>query len=206
MAQENSALREILEDRYGEYWAWLGKFTHEFSRVERLLQTLLRVKSGVSESVGRAIFSDLRMQASKDAVNRICDALGDAETKERLKPAFDQLGEINAVRNNLVHWGAVHDGSDALLVTNVRLIASADRLQEFRISPRDLRAMSLDLFLIGIYVVDAGRAFQFWDEPDFATMREGAWLYKPPQRSPSQKAPNRGRTKGRARQRRASPK
>ena len=180
-----SPLADAADAPYLEYWAALGRFVHEFSRVERLLQMLLKQIAGVSDEVGRAIFSDTRAHAGKDAVRRILEARGVHAALQRLRPALDHLGNINGIRNNVVHWGAVHDGSDDLLVSNAHLAPTENRAREFRISPRDLTAMSIDLYQIGIFFIvemrtDAGamteKEMEVW-----APVLKEPWLYKPPQ-------------------------
>jgi len=101
------------------------------------------------------------------------------------------------IRNGIIHWGAKHDGSDELLVTNANVAISKDRLREFRISPRDLRAMSLDLFLIGIHLLDAIRGGIDRKDPEWAQMLSATWLYKPPQQSVPKTTTNHPHKKGR---------
>jgi hypothetical protein len=190
MAKPRSQLAEAYDAPYLEYWAALGRFVHEFSRVEYLLQVLLKQLAGVADPIGRAIFSDTRAHVGKDAVKRILDARGELVAKARLESALTQLGIINGIRNDVVHWGAMHDGTDALLVSNANRV-TANRVREFRLSPLDLEAMSIDLFGIGIHFIvaiqiDAAKSddvLEHWREA-----LKAPWLYRPAQQAPRRKS------------------
>ncbi len=184
MAKPRSQLAEAYDAPYLEYWAALGRFVHEFSRVEYLLQVLLRQVADVSEPVARALFSDARVHEATAKINRVLTERGETAATARLVSPFKQLGDITRIRNNVLHWGAVHDGTDAFLVTNART-APRDRIREFRLSVRDLEAMSVDLFGIGLHLIVAmrpdGKPEELWNE--WRAELEAPWLYKSPQQS-----------------------
>src|SRR5687767_63683 len=102
--------------RYRPYWAALGEFVHAFSQVERELQELVFHLSGVSAQDGKALFHGMRVDAAKDAINRLLDARGDTEIKARLEEPFAHLGHIAGMRNNLIHWGAAEGEGEWFLV------------------------------------------------------------------------------------------
>jgi hypothetical protein len=171
-------------EKYRPYWTALGRFIHEFARVEYLLQVLLRTLTGLSPEISGAIFADFRVASAKDAINRILIATDQSEAHDRLAPALDQMSTISGVRNKAVHLVASHDGQDALLVSNARLGVSPDRLREFRISPLDLEAMSLDLFRIGIQISLEIRPDLRASHPEnWGEITLQPWLYKPQQQS-----------------------
>jgi len=170
------------------YWTELGRFMHEFSRVEALLVNLLRHYSGVTDAVGGAVLNGFRADAAKDAINRVLEATGRADAAKRLAPAFSHLSIIAGMRNKIVHWGATHQGDDEFLVTNAKLNPSKSRLTEIRITTGDLHAMSLDLYKIGIHFileVRFERAQPTQTLSEVIAVLEDAWLYKPPQQAPS---------------------
>ena len=191
MTEDSSAPDDLLDGPYHDYWLHLGRLIHEFSRVEFFLQYALRQFSGMTPEVSGAVSGEFRVAAAKDAINRVLVAKGDLEIRDRLKGPFDQLGVINGVRNDIVHWGALDDGSVDFLVSNSQRLFAPERLREFRVSLRDLRAMSLDLFRISSHLIDEIRG-PVPDEHDeeWAKVRELKWLYRPPaQRTQKKRLP-----------------
>ncbi|MFC3071046.1 hypothetical protein [Phenylobacterium soli] len=185
---------QALEEPYHDYWHQLGKFVDRFASIERSMQSILRRLAGVSDPIGAAVFSGVKVDAASSIINRICDATGQDELKARLKPALDQLGVINNVRNNILHWGASRDSnSGEFIVSNAYWAASADRLREYRVTPIDLQAMIVDLHRIGLLLARE----EFTEEEllksriaqrVFAEVQAGAWHYKSPQQQPPKTA------------------
>jgi hypothetical protein len=185
---KNAALIAALDEPYVEYWKALGQFISEFARTEKTLQFLLRHYAEVSENVGKAIFHGTRIDAAKDHINRILEATDNLEAKNRLERPFAQLGVISGMRNNIVHWGSTRKGPDDFLVSNSSLAHTKERLREFQISPRALRAMSLDLFAISVhFVMEMRRAGEPEIVEEFSEIVNAPWLYKPPQPTPQTK-------------------
>jgi len=185
------------------YWVALGVFIHQFSVVERMLQILVRLIAGVPPPMGKAIFSGSRGDACKDAINRMCDATGQADRKERLEPTFAQLGHITGARNAFVHWGTTVQDDASLAATNDFIAHIPAKLRSFPVSAEILRDMTYDLMTINVLL--AKEAAELIKNPAPATKQnveaalasgiafrksygvEGPWLYKPPQQSPPAK-------------------
>lgn len=186
--ETNAMLDGYLEERkkrFTGYWAALGQFIHEFSGVERELLELARYLAGLQEPVAQAVLSSLRVDDAKNLINRILDARGETDLKERLQNPLDQLGAISTMRNSIVHWGAeVRD--DGLIVSNNYFAPSPDRIREFPVSDVILLQMTADLHQIGLHLFMTIRR----DEatPDEIKQAERVlqppWLYKSPQPLP----------------------
>jgi hypothetical protein len=198
-------------ERHRPYWAALGEFIHAFSQVERELQELVFHLSGVSPTDGRALFYGLRIDAAKDAINRLLDARDDQATKARLEGPFAQLGHIANMRNNIIHWGASDLGnSDWFLVSNDFLAHTPAKLREFRVSVANLKEMNADLTKIGMhlsYEIHHRHVRSEMLERVAKPVLDAPWSYKPPQPSPPQSKPGtRASRRERQRQRASSPK
>ncbi len=198
MATLEGVFRAYLEAPYKDYWAELGRFIHHFSGAEFALVQLLGSHMRLSKEEAGAIFSGLRTSDAKDHTNRLLDAQGKSDLKAMLERHFAQIGVISGIRNNIVHWGAHHDGGPDLitadlLVSNAYLHPRPSQLKEYRISATDLRNMTDDLAIITI-------AFGLLSEPikmdaEWKEFIGRPWLYKPPQQSPPPKE-KLGRGKG----------
>jgi hypothetical protein len=186
---DKAALVEVMNEPYARYWAELGQFIHYFSDVERVTQGLLRAVAGVSDPMGAALFSGVKVDAATSLINRVCEATDRADLQARLKPIFDQLGVINGVRNNTVHWGAREDGGE-LVVSNLYFAATPDRIRKFPISATDLQLMIIDLIKISMHLsweemtVKGEIISPEMQELVFRKVLNAAWRYKPPQQSP----------------------
>ena len=207
MAGKPSTIAGLLTEPYREYWAELGQFIHYFSDIERSMQSLLRTVAGVSDPLGAALFSGIKVDGAMSFINRACESTGRGDAKARLEPVFQQLGIINGIRNNIVHWGAREDG-DELIVTNHYLASTPDRVQRFPISARDLHLMIIDLIKIRMHIgweemTLKGEAVNpQLAETLFSQILSAAWRYKQPQRS-SPKAQRLPKTPKRSRPREA---
>ncbi len=196
------------EEPYERYWARLGRFIHEFSAIERGMQSLLRIVVGVSDPIGGAVFSGVKAHDAMSLVNRACEAKEDEATKAELKPCFDQLGIINGVRNNIVHWGATAAEGE-FLVSNRFLAHAEERVREYRVSEQDLLGMTVDLIKIGTHIglvalrLSGERINDQLYDRMVKQVVEASWLYTPPQQQPPQK-PKRANPAKRQRQRDAS--
>ena len=180
MVNHLKGLANAIEEPYREYWAELGRFVHTFSETEQTLLSLLRHLAGVSDEIAGILFGGVRFDGAKDTINRIVAATAQTSVGDALRRPLAQFAAINTIRNNVIHWGAKHDGSTELLVTNAAQNPTADRLKEFRISPDDLRAMSVDLHKINLALVLLLLPSSS-DEETFGRYLAVPWLYKPPQ-------------------------
>jgi len=180
------------------YWAALGEFIHHFSKVERMLHIVLRQQSGADARVCKAVFSGLRNDTCRDYINRVCDAMGRSELKARLKGVFDQLGQISAARNAIVHWGASTLEDDSIVAMNEFLAHTDEKFRQIPLSTVILRSMIDDLIKINIHLAAEVWKMQPADSRNPNLMEtigptlSSAWRYKPPQQSPLGKGnPNR---------------
>jgi hypothetical protein len=180
-------LAAAADEPYKEYWKELGRFIHMFSQTEQRLMALLAKIVGVNSKIAGAIFSGTRAESGKDLINRVLDATGRSDVKKRLEYPLAQLGVINTVRNNLVHWGAHHDGSPDLLVSNSFQSPIPDRLTEFRLGPKDMQAMQHDLVKIGFFfLLEQHPSPETGDtvRPEYDDYLAEPWLYKRPPQAP----------------------
>ena len=204
MGKAENALASMLDEPYRDYWPALGKFIHEFSGMESLLHELAIRVAGVSDNLGKAIFSGLRIDNAKDALNRMYEASGDQAAKDRMAPVFAQIGAIAGMRNNIVHWGAQSvsrdDGFEGLLVSNARIAHTKERLRTFVVSAEMLTDMRVDISKISMHLL----VELFRDRegakiaPTVTRVLEAPWRYKSPPQSPAQRKPRAPHQKSRA--------
>jgi hypothetical protein len=205
MRRPRSQIYDAMDAPYEEYWAALGRFVHEFSRAEQALLALLRQISGLTEPIGGIILTNSRVDQAKEMVKRIFEVDEQSMGRTRMERPFAQLAVINTMRNHIIHWGAVHDGADELLVSNAHLHPHPDRAKEFRVSPDDLAAMSIDLYHIAVYfLVEASLQQQLsrGSLDTYTGLQAEPWLYKPPRPTPRKRARNPGNNEDRPRQKR----
>lgn len=192
MADHLNALTGTIREPYANYWAALGEFIHHFSHTERTMQTFLRHAAEVSEVVGRAAFSGVKVDAAMSLCNRIFDATERPHLKMRMEPIFQQLGIINGIRNNIVHWGASDAGNDDFRVSNKFYAVTPERVTEFTVSLVELHSMMADLMKIDVHLSwEAARATSHIPaemERVFSPTLSAAWLYKQRPRPTPQKA------------------
>lgn len=109
-----------------------------------MLHTLVAV-SGVTHKVGQSIYSGTRVGPAKDFINRILDATGRKTLKDQLKPYFDQIGLINSMRDEILHYGAVYDHSkNVLIVSNERVAHIPEKLRRIEVDPQLLDDLTHD--------------------------------------------------------------
>lgn len=176
MAQEDTL--EPTDEPYHDYWTKLGRLIHYHSLVEALVISGIHHFAEVTSGIGNAIAPGLRADGAKSALLRVLETSRNGAIAERLASPLTQFGVINTTRNNLVHWGALRDGDTGFLVTNAKRVIPSS-LKEFRVSLRDLDAMHLDLYRIGVHLMCEIRG-ETLDE--WAEVLAGPWLYKPAQR------------------------
>jgi hypothetical protein len=188
---EGISLADILEEPYKDYWQWLGKFISDFSRTEHDLNTALHQFARTENDIGRVLFSGMRVESSIDTINRLLTARGMNRAKARLKKPFEQLGEINKTRNDIVHWGASPmkrrlGESQQFVVTNARFVQKGRATLAYPVSVEIFLAMSTDLLKISFHI-----GAEMWrneiPKSDYRRMfrpiLRAEWQYKPPQRA-----------------------
>lgn len=196
-----STLKQLSEEPYHDYWYHLGKFVHHFAQAENRLLYVVRELTNMADPIAGIVFSGTRLDAAKDLINKILDATGQADRKLRLGRTMDQLSAIGTIRNNVLHWGARHDGQ-GLLVSNASLKPTPSKLKEFHITIEDFTKMIDDLERIGLLIMTENND-KFTFEGPWKEFALAPWRYKPPQPSPP-KTPRPQAVQSPKRQRRAS--
>ncbi len=169
------------------YLLALGRFVSTFSQVEMMLQHVLWKFSKTAEPTAQAVFSGVRPETAMQFITRIAAAQKwKAKRKEEIEYVFSQLGMINKLRNDLLHYGASMEDelTDTWLITNARFVHIPERIQELRITPQLLLDAQADLaqILIRLIFLAWSRNMPTETRAVFRELREGAWRYKPPQR------------------------
>ena len=89
-------------------------------------------------------------------IRRIAEAEKWDENKWRdWKRLLDQLGSINRLRNDLLHYGAAIAG-DVWVVSNERVAHTAEKIREIRITSKTLNAATADLGAINLLLTYFG--------------------------------------------------
>lgn len=88
------------------YLTRLGNFVETFAEVEETLHAFLIQLAGLDRLTAVALLSGTRINTDMEFVGRLYDA---RQTKmpPALKKAFDQLTQITAVRNQILHHGSI---------------------------------------------------------------------------------------------------
>jgi hypothetical protein len=177
-------VQALLGDSYRQdtYHKTLGEFIAEFAVIEAIMQMALRHFAGVSNQIGAAIFSGVRVDAASNQITRIADAQNwPQDRKDQWKFIVDQLSHIRKLRNDIVHYGAVWRGSDVWIASNQLFAHTADKITNLPASPSVLNDAKDDLRKIGYHIV----AFT-WPErivhadAEYHAVLKSAWRYKPP--------------------------
>jgi hypothetical protein len=151
--------QEWLEAYYKKTDAYnlaLGRFVSIFSMVECCLQTYLWHFAGISKPTAQAVFSGIRVDGAMQLINRIADAHNWHDpAKERIKYVFSQLGMINRLRNDILHYGAETpaDLGGDWIVSNKQFAHIPERIQETKINPKILKDATYDLVRINLHVL-----------------------------------------------------
>ena len=166
------------------YFRALGYFVHRFSETERAMQWTLWVLSGVTASVGRAVFSGVRIGTARDFIKRIFEATNPEEWGH-YEEGLKQLTEIIKARDDIMHYGAGfsdQQGELQAIVGNDFIAHTPSRVRRTRFSPETVLDMAADLGRIeAILIVGRVRAADP-QSPFLNTLEQKAhapWRYKP---------------------------
>lgn len=177
------------------YFAALGEFVTEFSKVELSLRDVLCAYSGITRgAIRRVIFQGVRVAASGEKIRGIIDATG-ASFPQLLEEALTQLAHVNYARDCILHWGAEYDGNGVFVVANDPYAATAAKTRKLEFTVETLTEMTVDLKIIVSRLQDAARqraggTITFSSDQAKAMYEvdlQQPWRYKPPQLA----APNR---------------
>lgn len=197
------ALAHFLDERTS-YLEALGRFIHDFASIEDTIAVALWKLAGLTDTIARAVFSGIRVDTAMSYIRRILDATdASQQMKDDFQFAFVQLGHINKTRNQILHFGAslgfelagddIVEGGH-IIVSNVRIAHTKERITEMPMSGKILDDMIHDLEIIKMIVcaqlfriaasqLTPSDSKQRMDEAD-RMMRDAhkhAWRHKPPQ-------------------------
>jgi hypothetical protein len=186
----NESAAELIDrvfGRHSRYMRAVGEFVARFSEVEKRLQITLWELAGVPPPIAQAVFSGIRVEGAMQFINRIADAQQwEAPRKKTLQYLFSQLGKINRLRNDLLHYGSTNEIPDNLhwIITNKEFAHVPDRVFKIRITQEIIDNATYDLSKITLHLI-----LFTWhgdDKPDaetvLAPILQASWRYKPPSR------------------------
>jgi hypothetical protein len=165
----------------------LGRFIASFANVEGVLHVIARKLSGLNDDKARLVFGGMRLT---DIIDRIrsflhldqADGKSD-ETFHDIEACLEQLGHISSRRHNIVHRGATYfEGT--FIVTNSMIAKTLAGIESELVSERTLKDMALDCDVIFLRLVAISNLMSPRDDNWIATLRNRAWLYKPPPPKP----------------------
>jgi hypothetical protein len=135
------------------YHEALGRFVQTFARAEAIVSYTLWHYAKTPHSIARAIFSGTRIKEATGFINRILEATDTPqETREELRELFRQLTDINAARNDILHFGAVNVATASAIVTNEFKAHTNRHVRQFPTSAELLNDMIFDLRKIMVHL------------------------------------------------------
>jgi len=149
-------------------------------------------------NAAKAVFTDARLDNAKKLIQRLRKAHEIKEDKF-LEDTFNQLAHLTRLRNDIAHYGAIHDSTNKFRVSDE--LWKLEKAKTYFVTKNDIEGAISDIAIIrqrlAVYmIVD-------WVEPDFSRDAPFPWRYKPfqPIRPASTNPPNNPQ---RRRRRRAS--
>jgi hypothetical protein len=165
----------------------IGKFILAWADVESALYAVLRHYSGVSDAVGRAIYSGTRAGPMMTFIEAIAHNTNmETARREDLEEVFERLRTINTMRDRIVHHV---DGSEQRFeledptrryLTNANRVSRLGKEFVLLIGSVDIDAISADAVACCWRLVEhtepTNDPFKCRDH-----LKRRAWLYTPPQ-------------------------
>jgi hypothetical protein len=187
------------------HYALLGRFIHQYARVEVAIHRLFRHVARLDDITGRAIGAGMRIVDLIDRIKRLI-ATGAVDKNEgaEIGKVFTQLNAISELRDALVHRGAVAK-EDELISHNAAIAKSAQDIQVLRIKVENLRDATEDLhailFRIMMIVTPDDRTLRHTTVQTFAfaTWRYTRLVQETPYRQPQAKPQSQRRRRGASR-------
>jgi hypothetical protein len=163
------------------YYDALGRFVTAFSMVETTLLRALWNLSRLEPPYAQAVLSGVRIDGAMGYINRIADAeKWTSEKRQDWQKIFSQIGLINRLRNDILHYGTTTYGS-VRVVTNAAAAHTPERIREIHIKPAILNKASQDLWEIFLFVtLLAGTGEIYGRKPTVSRLRRKTWRYKQP--------------------------
>lgn len=127
----------------------LGKFIHRYSKLEGIVHIALRSATGMSFMAAKVLLGNMRTSDEVSAIKRLSKLRNDPQNiLDPLNRAFEQLTNIDKLRDQLVHRGiSIRDGN--LVCDNSITSKRHDLIEYFVITVEDLHKASDDLDFIG---------------------------------------------------------
>jgi hypothetical protein len=95
------------QKRLREYYEALGRFVDMFSRVEAAATLTLWHYAKTSSEIAKVIFAGTRVESGSTFIKQLAAATNvNQELRDDLEDVLQQLGIINRVRNEILHYGA----------------------------------------------------------------------------------------------------
>ncbi len=175
------------------YLAALERFVHAFSQIEDALAVVLWIVSEVKQPTAQALLSGVRVDQTFGLLARVMDARKiSGPSRVALEETLRQIGLINKIRNEILHFGADGRGQGLLVVSNKRAAHIERRLREITVSARALDDMTYDLDTIwvrlhvyGFRIMASRMADMEFKIPGYAERLRRPWRYTPPPQAPS---------------------
>ena len=128
------------------YHLSLGRFVDAFATAEHNLKFALAAMAGVSREIAQALFASTRVDVSINLIRQLYEAKGKAIENE-VDKALSQMKSILTVRNAIMHYGALYDGSHFTTSTTPHVLPKQAKTSRYKLE--DLERMSADLLVIG---------------------------------------------------------
>jgi hypothetical protein len=181
--QIKEAVSNLIDNETTIYHQSLGKFVSTFSMVECALLWAFWECAGVPSPIAQAVFSGTRIDGAIGFINRIADAQKWRKSKKQeFQYVFTQLGHINKLRNNILHYGATLDVPGQWIVSNALFAHIPEKMHTVAISRTVLEDASEDLLkiLAHLLVLSYGKWMPRASLRLASRVRKTAWRCKLP--------------------------
>jgi hypothetical protein len=139
------------KERLRYYYEALGEFIDMFARVESAMTSTLWAYAKTEPKYAKVLFSGVKIELGMTHIKQLAEVANAAEElKTDLVDVFQQLGIINGVRNDVLHYGANSIAEGTGIVSNAQKAKGEPRV--FPISPAALYEMTEDLKKIAIHL------------------------------------------------------
>lgn len=138
------------------FWRALGQFLDAYAVVEMMLNVLVVRYADMTWENARALFLPLRVDAASNHLSRlIAGKFVRGKRATELTAIIQQLGQINRMRNDILHLGARPRGlpTGPFTVTNRMYARSQAHLRRRNVSVTMLNSMFYDLMEISFRIM-----------------------------------------------------
>jgi hypothetical protein len=178
------------KERLRAYYEALGRFVDKFSRVEAAMTLTLWHYAKTPPEVSKVIFTSDKVDSCITKIKQVAKVYEvDTALQNDLEVVFQQLGIINGVRNDVLHYGAAFVAEGKGIVSDA--LKAKGEPYVFPISPTALDQMTADLDKIIAHL----KTVHLGDHADYTILGNpvhSPWRYKHPvpPRTPSKKVPD----------------